>query len=362
MKQVMRMISIALVCVLMGSVLLCGCSKQGDTISSTRYANYDLNQYVKLGQYKGIEIEKYPHEITEETMQQQIQLALTQYATQKEKDDAVQLGDQVQIDFTGYMNGELFDGGSSKGYPLAVGSGTFISGFEEGLVGAKAGDTVTLDLHFPDPYTVNPDYAGKPVRFEVKILKVYTQILPEYTDAFVKQYFGYNTIAEFEAELRKSLEDQNEYYKGYYHLSQAWDKLLTSSEVFAYPEAEYKEIYDQYVDTYEQAAANASMTLSEFLELSEEMTESEFYASIDEKVKQAMKDELILYCLAANENISITREEYDAAVASYMVDMGYATEQEFFAKYTQDEVVQSVLFDKLFDYILDNVSYNPAAE
>lgn len=362
MKQATRIISAALAVILMASVLLCGCGKKNQVVSSTRYTNYDLTEYVKLCPYKGVEVDPYPHQITEEMVQQQIQVALSNYATQEEKKDAIQVGDQVKIDFTGYMDGEPFEGGSSKGYTLVIGSKTFIEGFEEGLVGAKAGDSVTLDLHFPDPYSVNPDLAGKPVRFEVKVQNVYVQVLPAYTDAFVKEHYGYETIAEFEAELRQSMADQNEYYKNYYHLSQVWEKLRAESEILSYPEAEYKEIYDQYVDTYEQAAANANMTLGEFLELSEEMTESEFYASIDEKVKQAMKEELILYCLAENENISLTREEYDAAVASYLVDMGYATEEEFFAKYTQDEVVQSVLFDKLFDFILENVSYKPAAE
>lgn len=362
MKQVTRIISAALAVILMASVLLCGCGKKNQVVSSTRYTNYDLTEYVKLCQYKGVEVDPYPHQITEEMVQQQIQVALSNYATQEEKKDAIQVGDQVKIDFTGYMDGETFEGGSSKGYTLVIGSKTFIEGFEEGLVGAKAGDSVTLDLHFPDPYSVNPDLAGKPVRFEVKVQNVYVQVLPAYTDAFVKEHYGYETIAEFEAELRQSMADQNEYYKNYYHLSQVWEKLRAESEILSYPEAEYKEIYDQYVEPYTRAAANASMSFGDFLELSENMTESEFYAAIDEKVKMAMKDEMILYSLAAIENVYITQQEYDDSVKTYMEEMGIKTEEEFFAKYTQDEVVQDILFEKLFNFLLENLVVKNSAE
>ena len=354
MKQATRIISAALAVILMASVLLCGCGKKETIVAPNRYVDYDLTKYVKLGQYKGVEVESYPYELTDESVQQQIQMALSNYAEQKEKNDAIESGDQVVIDFTGYMDGEAFEGGSSKDYTLGVGSGSFIPGFEEGLVGAKAGDTVTLDLNFPDPYTVNPDLAGKPVRFEVTVKKVYTHILPEYTDAFVMQYYGYATVAEFEAALRESMEEEYEYYKEYYCLSQVWQYVTENSEILSYPETEYNTLYDQYVTTYTEAAKNASMSFSEFLAASEGMTESDFYAAVDEAVKAELREELILYCIAQAEDISVNQEEYDAAVQAYMDDLGYNSREEFFSYYGEEKVIQNTLSDIVFDLLLEN--------
>lgn len=355
MKKVVKIISAALACVMMASVLLCSCNKTGDSAITTRYANYDLTQYVKLGQYKNVEVDPYAYELTEEVVQQQIQMALANYAQNQEKEDAVAMGDQVNIDFTGYMNGETFTGGSSQAYTLSIGSGSFIAGFEEGLVGAKAGDTVTLDLFFPDPYPNNPDLAGKPVQFEVKINAVYTQILPEYTDAFVSQYYGYATIAEFEIALRESIAAQYESNKRYYYMSAMWEKIKENTEFLAYPEAEYNQIYDNYVSYYTKAAANASMTLSEFLAVSEDMTESEFYTWIDEEVKNAMNEELIMYCIASVENISLSDQEYKEKLNQYVEQMGYSSAEELLAMYSQEDVVQSALFDKIFEFLLDTI-------
>lgn len=362
MKQVMKCISIALACVMMAGTLLCGCGKQEEIVAPTQYVDYDLTQYVTLSQYKGLEIEPYTHEITEESVQQQIQIALSNYAEQKEKTDAIRMGDQAVIDFTGYMDGEAFEGGSAKGYSLGIGSGSFIPGFEEGLVGAKPGDTVTLDLNFPDPYTVNPDIAGKAVRFEVKINKIYTQVLPEYTDAFVQQYYGYATIAEFETALRASMEEEYAYYKEYYSLTQIWEHVVKESEVLSYPETEYNTLYDQYVTTYTNAAKDASMSFSEFLDVSEGMTESEFYAAVDEAVKNEMREELILYCIAQVEGITVNREEYEAAVQEYMDDLQYTSREDFFSHYGEEKVTRNIFSEKVFDFLLESAVVKDSAQ
>lgn len=362
MKHVVKVICLMLSVVLTAGALLCGCGKKENLVAPNRYVDYDLTKYVKLGQYKGVEVENYPYELTDESVQQQIQIALSNYAQQKEKTDAIQLGDQAVIDFTGYVDGETFAGGTAKDYTLGVGSGSFIPGFEAGLVGAKTGDTVTLELNFPDPYTVNPDLAGKPVRFEVTIKKVFTHTLPEYTDAFVMQYYGYETIAEFETALRESMEKEYEYYKEYYFLSQVWESVIGNSEIISYPETEYNTLYDQYVTTYTEAAKNASMSFGEFLAESEGMTESDFYAAVDEAVKNELREELILYCIAQIENITLNQEEYDTAVQAYMDDLDYNSREEFFAHYGEQKVIQNAFSKRVFDLLLESTVIKNTAQ
>lgn len=355
MKKVSRIFSAVLAVTLAAATLMTGCKKNEETPSAKRY-DYDLTQYITLGQYKGVEVEPFAYEITEEVVQQQIQLALTNYAQVEKKTGAVESGDQVNIDFTGYMDGKAFEGGSATAYTLSVGSGSFIPGFEEGLIGAKEGDTVTLDIAFPTPYSVNPDLAGKPVRFEVKINSVYGQTLPEYTDTFVKEYYGYATTAEFEAALRASIQEQYDSNKWYYILDQVWKQVMETTEVISYPEKEYNEIYNTYLEPYTTAAANANMTLAQFLELSEDMTESEFYAELEAMVKDAVKEELAGHQICRLENITLSDAEYEELAAAFAAERGFDT-VEALLEYNQasaEDLRQTLAFQKLFDFLVDN--------
>ena len=178
-------------------LLLAGCADKKNAVTYDEY-NYDLSEYVKLDKYKGIEIEDYTYEITDEDIQNQVLMARSNYATATETSNPAALTDQLNIDYDGYMDGETFSGGSDTDCDMTLGAGQFIDGFEAGLIGAKTGDTVTLELSFPDPYTSDPSLSGKPVQFVVTVNHVYEQELPEYTDYFVKQYYGYDTTALFE--------------------------------------------------------------------------------------------------------------------------------------------------------------------
>ena len=356
MKRVVKVICLMLSIVITAGALLCGCEKQNDAANEGSYAKYDLSEYIQIGQYKGVEIAPFPYELTEEVIQQQIAMAVTNYAKQEEKQGAVENGDQVVIDFTGYIDGELFDGGSAKDYPLSVGSGSFIPGFEEGLLGAKAGDTVTLDIAFPDPYTVNPALAGKPVRFEVKINKVLTYTMPEYNDEFVKTYYGYDTVAAFETALRASVQEQYDANERYYAMSEVWTKVMEGTQVLQYPEAEYQEVYDANLAPYTTAASNASMTLSTYLELSAGITESELYAQLEEVAKGTVKEEMIFWYIVEQENVTLSDDEYKKNAEEMVAARGLESAEELMELYgaTEDTLRESMLFDKMMSILVDS--------
>ncbi|HJD29881.1 MAG TPA: FKBP-type peptidyl-prolyl cis-trans isomerase, partial [Candidatus Blautia avicola] len=132
----------------------------------------NLEDYVTLGQYQNLTVEEEPkEEVTQEDVDDYVerQLIYNYAPVEVTQDRAVQENDTVNIDFTGYMDGETFNGGSAQDQDLIIGSGSFIDGFEDGLIGHKKGETVTLDLSFPENYRNNPDLSGKPVTFEVTI-------------------------------------------------------------------------------------------------------------------------------------------------------------------------------------------------
>ena len=144
----------------------------------------DISKYVKLGDYKNLEVTETKQEIGDADVEDYISQQLTYKAEEITEDRPVQENDTVNIDYTGYLDGEAFDGGSATDADLLIGSNSFIEGFESGLIGKSKGEEVTLDLNFPDPYSNNPDLAGKAVQFKVKINTI--KAAPELTDEWVK--------------------------------------------------------------------------------------------------------------------------------------------------------------------------------
>lgn len=356
-----RILTGVLAGVLTAALLLTGCEKQPE-IASDGWYDYNLSEYATLPAYKGIEVEAYTPMDIDAAMQQQIFLARSNYATVAEKQDAIINGDQVNIDYAGYMDGEQFAGGTAAGAELTIGSGVFIDGFESGLVGAKAGDTVTLDLHFPDPYPNNTDFSGKAVQFVVTVNKVYEQALPEYTDAFVKEYYGIETVEAFEQEIRASLEAQDENGRYTHVVNEAWSYLIEETEILSYPEAEYNAMYTEVITYYTSLAEQESTNLNEYVTDTYGIAISEFYTEIENSIKESMKQEMILYTIARQENITVTDEEYEKRGAEYAAYYGYASLAELEAAYDADYIRDSILFELVDAFLVENAVEVESAE
>ena len=190
----MKKIRCICLCAVLAAAVVSGCSKQESADKKTIP--------VELGEYKGVTYTPASTEVTDEDVDAQIQAMLDRYPTMNSVDRAAQQGDTVNIDYVGKLDGVAFDGGSATGTDLELGSGMFIDGFEDGLVGASKGDKLNLDLTFPDPYTNNPDLAGKAVVFEVTVNDVKESIPAELNEEFVTSYTDYTTVDEFKEGTR----------------------------------------------------------------------------------------------------------------------------------------------------------------
>ena len=170
--------------------------------------DYKALDYVTLGEYKGLEVTLESTEVTDEEIDQQVASNLSASDKLEEvKEGTVESGDVANIDYEGKLNGEAFEGGTDKGYDLTIGSGTFIDGFEDGLIGKKIGDTVDLNLTFPENYG-STELAGKDVVFTVTINSV--KRAPELTDALVAEISDeYKTVEEYRNSIKEQLETQN---------------------------------------------------------------------------------------------------------------------------------------------------------
>ena len=324
--------------------------------SSMSYDDYDLNEYIKVGEYKGLETEAVTVTVTDDEIQQSIQSALKAAATSEslEKGDAVQDGDTVNIDYTGKIDGKEFDNGSAEGYDLTIGSGSFIDGFEDGLIGKKIGETVALELTFPDDYN-EESLQGKDVVFDVTINSATRETIPEYDLDFVKNNTDYDTIEAYEASVKKQLKEGKEEEAQEEQKTALWSKALENTEVEKYPEREvehYMEFNSQQID---EMAESYGMERAEVLSKYEFGDEEEFAAVNEDSSKLRVKQEMLIEYISDQEGLQYTDEEKQALIEDFQ-NQGYdaKTIESQTGRTMADYVHIELLYQKVLDFLLEN--------
>lgn len=315
------------------------------------------SKVVKLGKYKGIEVEAVNTEVTEEDVQAEIDALLKAYPETRpiEGKTSVAEGDVVNIDYIGRMDGEAFEGGTSPegGYNLTIGSNSFIPGFEDGLIGKETGKTYDLPLTFPDPYKPNPDMSGKEAVFEVTVNAIVEYVDPEWTDAFVQKYTGYESIDEYMMETRAVLEEireQSAKEQKEYNVIQA---LIADTE-FAYDEGELENLKNAAVREYENYASYYEMELSEFLSyFMNGMTEEQFKQQAEELARFQLENQLVIRAVAEAEGISLTEEEYQEGLANLATQFQAESPEAFQEQHGRELIEESLIYDKTIDFLAE---------
>ncbi len=344
-----------IIALILAGVMLLALASCGKDARYYRY-DYDLSEYLEVCEYKGIPVEVYDYKVTEDDIKSQILLARSRFAGRTlVTDRAAVLYDALKVDFHSYMDGEELEDGSAKDQEVILGSNSFIDGFEEGLLGAVAGDTVTLELTYPETYPINPGVAGKDVTFVVTVKSIYEQDLPEYNDEFVKNNYTFFTTAEFEAAVREQLETKQADALLNYKISQAWEYLVENSKVKEYPQAEYDIIYKDNVDYAEYYAAKNDMTLEEYVtEKLDYDSLDDFYDATKLDTEEWMKQEMLFYHIAREENINISDEEYKKGALEYAEYYGLSTVEAIEQYYAPENIKENLLFDKVMVFLADN--------
>lgn len=285
-------------------------------------------------------------EVTDDDVNSRIKEYMSNY---QEDADTVQNGDTVTIDFTGKKDGVAFDGGSADSYSVVVGSNTLVSGFEEGMVGMKLGETKDIEITFPEDYS-NEDLAGQPVTFSVVVNSI--KRTPELNDDYAHRLdAACNTADEFITKTREELQKENDFSylqeKGY----QVMDDLRQTSDISVTDEAidwaKNVLIKEYYVPTF---ANYYGRTFANML-ASENTSLSSFKSQINESAQQMAEDVLIADTIAANEGIVID----DDAIINYaeMLDLGEEELIESFGReYVEINVKQYEVFKKLNDAVV----------
>lgn len=324
--------------------------------------DYDLSQYVNLGNYMGVEVSALPEiTITPEEIQTEIEgRVLAAKTVDQVTEGVVEDGDKVNIDYVGTMDGEAFDGGTAQGKTLTIGSNEFISGFEAGLIGHSIGEEVVLDLTFPDPYPNNPNLSGKPCQFTVKINSKSVENTPEYGIDFVKAQ-GYNSLAEYEKSVHDDLYQAALDSANYAREEEAWTQIVEASEIIKYPEAELAEIKAEYKKMCESYMSSYGYTLDDYLELNG-LTQEDFESDATNYAENVAKNEMVLFAIAHEQGLSVSDAEYKEFIEKTCKEQGFESREDFEKKsgskfedvISKRNIISSALLEKVMDFILEN--------
>lgn len=309
--------------------------------------NLNLDKLVTLGEYKGLKLTKEITEVRDEDIDDAVADALEN--TYVEVDRPAENGDTVNIDYVGTMEGEEFEGGSDTGFDLQLGSHSFIDGFEDGLVGAKKGDVVTLDLTFPKNYT--EELSGKAVQFKVTVNKVQTTS-KEISEEWVKANTEFESVEDYRRDIRVKLETQNNTDAEDTMEGEAWKMVLENSEVNEYPEevVQYgRYYYDQLLKSYCQ---QSGITLEQYME-AKNMTADD-YKEMQTAYAQSMAGQLlIMAAIEKAEGISAEDQQYQESLKE-LIEASGVDEDTFFSYYERFSVEQSLMLERINKIIVDN--------
>lgn len=270
---------------------------------------------VKLGEYKGIEVDKIDYTVSDEDVDNDIKATQMKNARLITVDDrAVKTGDITVIDFEGSVDGVPFDGGKGEDYDLEIGSGTFIPGFEEQLVGAKTGDLVDVNVTFPEEYHAE-NLAGKDALFKVTVKEIKERELPELNDDFADEVSEFSTMDEFRADIRKKLEEAAQNKAQVETENAVVEKVIENAE-FDIPEAMIEANVDNLMNDFAQRLTYQGLNLETYLKYTGMSAEAMRENFKPEAVKK-ISGSLVLTAIKNAEGIETGEEELEL----HLVDM-----------------------------------------
>lgn len=345
-KKILTVMMILCLLVMIG---LTGCG------NSSPYSKYDLSEYVKPGEYKGLEKKEIKVSVSDEEVETQIKTNLEDTAETEEKTSGtVADGDVTNIDYVGKLDGEAFEGGTAEGYDLEIGSGSFIDGFEEGLVGKKIGGTYELKLSFPEDYS-SKELAGQDVVFTVKINHVSVSVTPELTDEWVKENSDVKTVEEYRAVIKEELLQSKEETEKNNIIASLWSQVVDDSKMKKYPEKELERYIEEIEAQYETMAETYSMTLDELLAAYGIQSKEVYDQQNREAAEAYIKDQMVMYYIAQLEGLSYTDEEADELRAS-IKEAGYDDDsfKEYYGQDIESYIDSALTYSKVAEFIYDN--------
>lgn len=317
------------------------------TVTVTVYPEFEVTGY------KGVEIERVPAEVTDEDVDKEIANMADRNSRMVEVDRPAQDGDTVLIDYAGFVGDEQFEGGTAERYPLKIGSGTFIPGFEDQLIGAKKDEDVEVKVTFPEEYH-SEDLAGKEAIFKCKVHEIKEKEVPEIDDDFVKDVSEFDTLDELKASKREELQKAAEARAEDQMKNSVIEKIFEANDIDV-PDVMVEEEIDSSLQQFDQQLRVQGMDLNTYVQyMGEDM--NKFRESIREDAFKKTKTRMIVAKIVDQEEFDVTDDE----IHEYLEDMAkqYGMEVDKLVEAIGPQNVQTLGGDikmrKAVDFVYDN--------
>ncbi|MCD8189927.1 MAG: trigger factor [Clostridiales bacterium] len=313
-------------------------------------ATLGVKPEVKLGQYKGVASAKDTVVVTDQDVEDEMQPLISRATTQETVERPVENGDTTIIDFEGFMDGVPFEGGKAEQYSLKIGSGSFIPGFEEQIVGMSAGEEKDINVTFPAEYGAE-ELAGKPAVFKVKLHEVKADDVPEIDDEFAKDVSEFETLDELKADLRAKVEKRKADNAQQAFEAAVMNQVIEAAEMEV-PDTMVEYELDKQMQNMESRVSGMGVTLEQYLSMmGSNMTE--FRENMRPSALRNIEQDLVLEAVVAAEGFEASEEEKQAEVEKLAKE--YSMEEDKIrAAVTDDQLAYSVKMEKATKLIYES--------
>ena len=309
---------------------------------------------VKLGEYKGLEVDKVSTRVTQKEVDAKIQEEAEKNAREVVVTDrAVADGDEVILDFEGFVDGEAFEGGKGENYPLTIGSGSFIPGFEEQLVGAEAEKEVEVKVTFPEDYHAE-ELKGKEAVFKCTVHEIKAKELPEIDDEFAAEVSEFDTLEEYKADVKAKIKEQKAADGKKNQEDQAVEQAVKNAE-YEIPQPMIETQTTQMVEDFAQRIQSQGITLEQYFQFTG-LTAEKMMEDMRPQAIKRIETRLVLEAVAKAENIEITDEKIDEELAKMAESYNMEVEKlkEFMGENEKKQMKEDLAVQEAVTFLVEN--------
>ena len=310
---------------------------------------------VKLGKYVGVTVIKIDTTATDE----EVEIAINQERENNARvinveDRSIESGDTAVIDYEGFVDGVAFEGGKGENHPLEIGSGSFIPGFEDQLIGKNIGDDVEVNVTFPEEYH-SEDLAGKAAVFKVKVHEIKTKEIPELDDEFAQDVSEFDTVAEYRDSVKAKLEERKATEAKRAQEDEALKKIVEKSEMDI-PDAMLETQCEDMINQFAQQMAQQGLSMDQYMQFSG-MTIEQLKEQVRPEALERIQSELVLEAIAKEEKIEITDEDIDAEIEKMaeMYNMEADKLKSYMGEAEKENMKADMAVQKALEFIMDSV-------
>lgn len=317
-------------------------------------AEVALKPEVKLGKYKGVKVDKLDVEVKDEEVDAELEKERESNARNIAVEDRpVKDGDMTVIDFEGFVDGEPFEGGKGENYPLTIGSGTFIPGFEEQLIGAEIGRELEVNVTFPENYQAE-ELKGRPAVFKCTVKEIKEKELPALDDEFAGEVSEFDTLAEYREDVKKKLAEKKEKEAKGAKEDAVIEAIISDSDM-EIPDPMVETQQRQIVDDFAQRIQMQGLSMEQYLQY----TGSSYEQMVEQMKPQALKriqSRLVLEAVAAKEKLTASEEEYEQEIgkmaAAYQMEADKV--KEMLGEKEKKQIMQDLAIQKAVEFVVEN--------